>query len=288
MKDSPGAQMRPGLLVRRSDLRKPIGTLPVPVLGIAVEIDSHLRVGYPIRHGANIHDVYWFQRRREISTARRLSSRLEGRHPSSRFGRRSMTPARRGTCALLAAGASSRMAGSDKLLEPVDGVPLIRLLAARAVASGWPVVVTLPPGAAMRRAALAGLDLSILEVPDAATGMAASFRALAQAVQGPLLVMLGDMPEIEAGDLGRMIETHLAHPDQVIRATSAAGRPGQPVLFPARMLSELGRLEGDRGARRLVAPEPVVDVPLCGSRALTDLDTPEAWAAWRRRTGRRG
>ena len=44
---------------------------------------------------------------------------------------------------LLAAGQSSRMGGRDKLLETVDGVPLLALLTARALRVG-PTFVTLP------------------------------------------------------------------------------------------------------------------------------------------------
>ncbi len=190
-----------------------------------------------------------------------------------------------GTIALLAAGFSSRMRGGDKLLETVDGTALLRLLATRGLAAGWPVAVTLPPGGAARRAALRGLPLDRLEVPDAATGMAASFRRLAAALPGPLLVMLADMPEIETEDLRRFIAAHEAAPGRVLRATAASGRPGQPVLFPARLVPALAELEGDEGARSLLTDEEVVAIPLQGDRAITDLDTPEAWAAWRARTG---
>lgn len=191
-----------------------------------------------------------------------------------------------GAVALLAAGASARMAGRDKLLETIVGTSLLRLLADRALAAGWPLIVTLPPGAEARRAALGGLAYRDLAVPDAATGMAASFRRLAQVARGPVLVMLADMPEIETGDLRRLIVAHRDDPARPVRAASAAGRPGQPVLFPARLVPSMARLRGDEGARRLLEGEDVRLVPLAGARALTDLDTPEDWAEWRARTGR--
>ena len=59
---------------------------------------------------------------------------------------------------VLAAGASRRMRGTDKLLEPVGGRPVLRAVAEAALASrAAEVVVVLPPGAAARRAALAGI-----------------------------------------------------------------------------------------------------------------------------------
>jgi hypothetical protein len=78
---------------------------------------------------------------------------------------------------LLAAGSSSRMRGADKLLERVDGVPLLLRQARVALAAGVPVIVTLPGDRPARTAALAGLDLVTVPVPDAALGLSASIRA---------------------------------------------------------------------------------------------------------------
>jgi CTP:molybdopterin cytidylyltransferase MocA len=59
--------------------------------------------------------------------------------------------------------------------------------------------------------------------------------------------------------------------------------PGHPVLFPARLRPALLRLKGDQGARDILRTEAdqILPLPLPGSRAVTDLDTPEDWAAWR-------
>jgi CTP:molybdopterin cytidylyltransferase MocA len=40
-------------------------------------------------------------------------------------------------------------------------------------------------------------------------------------------------------------------------------------------------LNGDRGARIVLEGETVRVLPLPGRRAVTDLDTPEDWEAWR-------
>ncbi len=187
---------------------------------------------------------------------------------------------------LCAAGASGRMRGADKLLEPVAGVALLRRQALAGLATGTRVLVTLPPDRPRRAAALDGLAVEPVPVPDAAEGLAASIRAgVAAARGGALLVMLADMPDIGAEDLALLIAGHAAAPDAVIRAAAEDGRPGHPVLFPARMAAALAGLRGDRGARDLLRAEMPVLVPLPGCRALTDLDTPEDWAAWRARTG---
>ncbi len=184
---------------------------------------------------------------------------------------------------LLAAGAARRMRGRDKLLEEVDGLPLLRERALACLAAGLgPVIVTLPPGDAARRAALAGLAVLPVEVTRATEGMGASLAAGAAAVPAGVagvMVLPADMPGITAGDMRRLAEAFDGA--GVLRGAGADGTPGHPVLFPAAALPRLAALSGDRGARDLAAGARLVALP--GRHALTDLDTPEDWAAWRAR-----
>jgi CTP:molybdopterin cytidylyltransferase MocA len=191
---------------------------------------------------------------------------------------------------LPAAGASRRMRGRDKLLERVRGRPLLADRVAAALTLGGEVMVTLPPKDTARRAALAplaGSRLRLEEVPEAVEGMAASLRqgaarARAQGAEG-LMILLPDLPELTAEDLARVAGAFDGA--AILRATAADGAPGHPVIIPARLLPELGEMRGDTGARALIATYPVQHVALPGRRAVTDLDTPEAWAAWRARHG---
>jgi CTP:molybdopterin cytidylyltransferase MocA len=188
---------------------------------------------------------------------------------------------------LLAAGASRRMAGRDKLLEPVGRppVPLIRDRALACLGAGAArVVAVLPPGAAARRAALAGLELELVEAAAAAEGLSASLRAgLAAAPEAEAaLVVLADMPDLTAADLASILATPRGD-GVILRGAGAGGEPGHPVLIPRRDFAALARVSGDAGARDLLRAEAhrVRLVPLPGRHALTDLDTPEAWEAWR-------
>ena len=189
---------------------------------------------------------------------------------------------------LLAAGASTRMRGRDKLLEQVDGKPLLRIVADRLLASAVDdVVCVLPPEAPDRHGALAGLAVRKVENPRAAEGMGTSIAAGVAALDGTedaVLLVLGDMPGVTAQDVDRLLAAFDPAEDRsIVRSTGPGGAPGQPVLFGKRFFEALRGLDGDVGARQVVAehPEYVVDVMLEGQRALTDLDTPEAWAAWR-------
>lgn len=188
----------------------------------------------------------------------------------------------RGVIAILAAGGATRMRGGDKCLEPIHGIPLLRVLAQRAIATDWRVLVTLFPNASERRRAVEDLPLSVVEVPDAAEGMSASFRALST-IAAPVMIALADMPEIETSDLNALIAAYDG--TRPVRATAEDGTPGQPVLFPPGDVARMVDLSGDTGARELLRGRDVRVVALPGHRAITDLDTPDAWANWRNRTG---
>jgi CTP:molybdopterin cytidylyltransferase MocA len=191
------------------------------------------------------------------------------------------------TILVLGAGRSARMKGRDKLLEGIDGQPLVRLMARRATKAGVPVRVVLGPDQPARHAALAGLDVEIIEA-EGTDGMAASIRAGVAGLAGPVLLVLADMPEITAQDLYLMVTLATRAPKAILRAATKDGRPGHPVLFPADLLPDLAALTGDEGAKRILQREAkrLHLVPLADDRAVIDLDTPEDWTAWHSARGR--
>jgi len=186
------------------------------------------------------------------------------------------------TIIIPAAGMSTRMRGRDKLLMAVDGQPLLRRQASFAAATGCPVTVVVPQANTPRHKALHDLGVRILEVADPRLGMGASIAAAARATPpGRLLILPADMPGLTTPMLQTFIEDASVAPDKVWRAMDAQGTPGHPVLFPVRLFDALGHLTGDQGARDLLRDEQVMLAGLPGNAATLDLDTPEAWAAFR-------
>ena len=179
------------------------------------------------------------------------------------------------------------MRGRDKLMEDVDGQPLLRRQTRLAQSVG-PVTVALPPAPHPRYTALTGLDIAPLPIPDAAEGMGASLRrAFADLPPdtAAAMVMLADMPDLEPSDLARLAASvDLSSETLVWRAATEDDRPGHPIIFAAALFDQLKRLSGDDGGRAVVhgAGARVQMVPLPGQRARLDLDTPEDWAAWRK------
>ncbi|MEY8838401.1 NTP transferase domain-containing protein [Cribrihabitans sp. XS_ASV171] len=187
---------------------------------------------------------------------------------------------------LLAAGRSSRMGGADKLLQDIDGVPLLRRAALIALGAG-PVRVAVPPLPHPRYAALAGLEVGIVPVPDADEGMNASLRrAIADLPRDTqaAMVLLADLPDLTTEDLTTVM--HAVDPGsatRIWRGATEEGAPGHPVVFHSALFPELLALEGDSGAQSVVTrnADAMQLINLPGQRARLDLDTPEAWANWR-------
>jgi len=186
---------------------------------------------------------------------------------------------------LLAAGASSRMGGQDKLLLPVNGQPLLRERALQAAATGLPVVAVVPPDRPLRVGALEGTGVRPVIATLAHLGMAASLKAgLADVPAGRAVIILpADMPGITAEELRRVRDAHHLAPDAILRGATQDGRPGHPVLLPPQLTGEIAAIAGDQGARSILARHAALVrlVPLPGDRAIADIDTPADWDRWR-------
>ncbi|WP_299748775.1 nucleotidyltransferase family protein [uncultured Tateyamaria sp.] len=188
---------------------------------------------------------------------------------------------------ILAAGAASRMRGTDKLMQDVDSQPLLARQIQIAQAVSTDVRVALPPPPHLRYDLVAQTTAHPVTVKDAAQGMGASLRTIF-ATLGPqdthAMLLLGDLPDITENDLRQVQQAIRTHPDALIwRGATEDGRGGHPIIFERTLFPAFAKLLGDDGGRDIVkqAGNKVHLVPLPGTRARLDLDTPEDWAAWR-------
>lgn len=189
---------------------------------------------------------------------------------------------------ILAAGASRRMRGRDKLLEMVDGQPLLRQQAMKALeVTTGPVLIALPVKPHPRYDALDGLDVQAVPVPDADEGMNASLRTAISALpEGTpcAMLFLADLPDLTSDDLRRVASAvDLSSDTLVWRGVTQDGAPGHPIVFRSDLFDAFKALRGDSGGREVIsqAKDRIALVPLAGDRARRDLDTPEEWATWR-------
>ncbi|WP_213770348.1 molybdopterin-binding/glycosyltransferase family 2 protein [Bradyrhizobium sp. dw_78] len=188
---------------------------------------------------------------------------------------------------ILAAGRSTRMGGPNKLLAELGGKPLVRIVTEQVLASkASDVIVVTGHQAAEVEKALAGLKVKFVRNPDFVAGLASSVKAGIAAVPGNAdgaVVCLGDMPLIEARLIDRLIEAFAPDSGNLIVVPVSDNRRGNPVLWSRRFFDELTKLDGDIGARHLIAKhsEAVAEVAVEGHGAFLDIDTPEALAAAR-------
>jgi molybdenum cofactor cytidylyltransferase len=191
---------------------------------------------------------------------------------------------------LLASGASRRF-GSNKLVALLGERAVVRWSAealADVVDDCWVVV---PTESAEVRATLHGLHVHLVENPDAREGIASSIRAGVSALPADVeavVITLGDQPSIDREVIRRVVAAWLARARQTsaVVAEYDDGR-GHPALFGATLFPALLALDGDRGARELLASlgASVMVVTVAAARP-ADVDTPEALSALARRDRR--
>ena len=190
-------------------------------------------------------------------------------------------PAVRVAAIVLAAGKGTRMGAAGKLLLEVAGRPLLRAAVDAALSSrARPVLVVTGHRGDEVRSALARLDLLFIDNPRYADGLAGSLaagiRALPDGIDGAL-VLLADMPKVQARHLDALIAAFAAAPAGSICVPVHAGRRGNPVLWPAALFDELAALGGDTGGRALLGryPQRLRLVEMADDAVLIDIDEPD-------------
>lgn len=176
---------------------------------------------------------------------------------------------------LMASGAGRRF-GGNKLLHPVDGVPMIEramaavpagLFSRACVVSRYPDIL-----------ALAGERGYVpIPNPEAAQGQSASVRLglAALADMDGVLFCVCDQPYLRRNSVERLLTDFSAHPD-CICALGWRGERGSPAVFPRELFPELLALTGDRGGGGVIRShqDRLRLVEASASMELQDVDTP--------------
>lgn len=184
---------------------------------------------------------------------------------------------------ILAAGASSRMGGRDKLLEPIDGTPILSRQVMRALEVGE-TYVTLPTPDHPRCAIVPKGAVCVFVQGQMSQSIRAGLAAIPDAAQG-VIILPGDMPDISAADIATVKTAATTTGKTVVRASTEDGKPGHPTFFSRKTFRDFSKLDGDRGAFWISENwrHDTEFVQLDGQRARLDLDTPEDWHAYRNR-----
>jgi molybdenum cofactor cytidylyltransferase len=186
-------------------------------------------------------------------------------------------------CAVvLAAGRSERM-GTQKLLLPLGGKPVIARVVDELSRSQLEGIVVVGGRDSERlREGLAGRKVQLVENLNPASDMLGSLkcglRALPPKCQA-LLVALGDQPAITQDLVDALIRC-LRRGDGKIVMPTRHGHRGHPVLIASQYFEELlncSHSEGLRGFLEVHTSE-TFSVPVSDAEALADMDTPADYA----------
>ncbi|HEX9236472.1 MAG TPA: nucleotidyltransferase family protein [Actinomycetota bacterium] len=182
---------------------------------------------------------------------------------------------------ILAAGASTRL-GRPKQLLPLAGKPVLQHVLDAAAGSPVDDIILvlghLAPDIeeAVRLPANARLTVN----PDFPDGLASSLRMglAAAGSSGAAAVLLGDQPGIRADVIARLVDAWRTGQGPVVQAVYR-GRPGHPTMFDRSLWGDLRLVEGDEGARWLLARNPqwVVRIEV-GGEPPVDIDTDADYA----------
>ena len=191
---------------------------------------------------------------------------------------------------VLAAGSSSRMGGSQKLVLEFDGRPMVRHAIEAASEGGCHQVVVVYAADDVKEAVDGAADLVFN--PDAARGMSTSLRTGLRALRSDMeaaLVMLGDQPLVGSRAVSALLRSWRREGARPAVAMSASAEPDvrtpkrkprwtPPVVLSRELWPELEALDGDEGARRVLDEHPeLLDIVPAGGRP-DDIDTPGDYA----------
>lgn len=175
---------------------------------------------------------------------------------------------------VLAAGRGSRFAGErHKLEQAIDGVSVLGHALRHVIESHLPfVVVTSAALAPLAQHSVVARDMLVLdEALPVGMGHSIAAGVAARPHASGWLLLPGDMPLVRPATL-LAVAAALADHHAVVYAQHR-GRHGHPVAFGAELFSELIALDGDEGARRLVARYPAHAVDVEDPGVLIGVDT---------------
>ena len=181
---------------------------------------------------------------------------------------------------VLAAGSSSRMEGSQKLLLEFDGKPMVRHAIEAASEGGCHQVVVVYAEDDVKDAVDG--DAELVHNPQARKGMASSLQAGLRAMRPEIeaaVVLLGDQPLVGSRTVAALLRSWRREGSRPAVAVSQGHNDWAPPVVLARELwDELFALKGDAGARQILQghPELLDMVPAPGRP--DDIDTPEDYA----------
>lgn len=192
---------------------------------------------------------------------------------------------------ILAAGAACRM-GNIKQLLPLGPQPMLWHVAQAACRSQLDEVRLITGSSAEPiAAAVSDLPLRIIHNPDWQQGQSSSVRTGLHELSSKteaIIFLLADQPLVTPELIDALIDEWRSSGKTIVCPCYETKR-GNPVLFDlAAWRADLEQLDGDQGARRILAahPEAIGYVLVASDEIFQDVDTAEDYAKMQQRFGK--
>ena len=184
------------------------------------------------------------------------------------------------------------MRGKDKLLQEIDGVPQIERILRQVLQLKFPVFVTVPATDTKRKSIISKTNATIIEVHNSKLGMGHSIaEGIGEITKNydflSLAICPSDLPDLKMGSINHLINYFFKSPEMICRPVARGSENvGHPVVFPKKYFEELKSIRGDSGARNIIQKNKRA-VNLYNTDDVSyflDLDTPEEFTNWMKRT----
>ena len=179
---------------------------------------------------------------------------------------------------ILAAGGSSRMGDQNKLLQLIDGTPMVKKVVASCLHSNLSsIYVVLGHDSKWINNCISTEGINFVNNEDWRLGMASSINSGIGAMNNNfdgVMILLGDMPYIKTKLIDQMIELFQEYK---IIVPVKNGRQGNPVLFSSTFFNDLQSLDGDKGAKCVIQENfsSVIPNQVMTNAIFRDIDTPQ-------------
>ncbi len=178
---------------------------------------------------------------------------------------------------ILASGLSKRM-GCNKLLLPLGNSTVIgQFLSRFPFALFQKVIVVYGDPQLVSIARKYPVVLCHNQSPEAGKSHSIQLGLAESTAEDGMMFAVADQPLLTSSTIQTLLEMFYKKKSKKIVVPEVAGRPANPVVFPATCRGEFAELHGDCGGRQLFIkqPERVCYVPFASKEEFYDVDSPE-------------
>ena len=159
---------------------------------------------------------------------------------------------------LLAAGESKRMVDENKLIKKYKSIPLIKHAVSNVLNSPIDelIIVLGYQKKAIEKIIGKNMKIKFIANPNFESGIASSIKkgldSLSKETEA-FFICLGDMPNVNKEIYNQLINASFNNKDKEIFVPYYQERQANPILFSKKMKDEIQKIEGDFGAKKIIA-----------------------------------